>query len=274
MLNLLKTSIVVFIVTFTVGCGNKKVPRWELDYQRATDPKRVEDVHKIAELVEKFHEKAGRYPLTNGDFKLPVDVPITKKKYNWPASTVQMHTFEEKLNSVLGSNTKVPVDPQKVDALGGRRLYWYYSDGKDYIVSAYLFFETANTRSIGPYTHKYQVGSTSVPEKKIFKFDNIKQGGNLNGLANDYENIGLFYLGRGSLDDAEDMFNEGLRICERLGLEQDSARNFKNLGVVYNKRGEKDKARRYWTESRDLYAKIEMFDMAEDVQKELNGLEK
>jgi tetratricopeptide (TPR) repeat protein len=200
---------------------NCEAPKWEIDYQKNVDPRRVEDVHKIAQMAEDFYEEKGHYPLADGKFKLPLTVEITTKKYedsDLLPNPVPMEELEKELKSVLGEDIVLPLDPQKVDAWGGPRLYQYFTTGKHYFVSTNLFFPKLGARYLMPYTYKYEVGSVTNPKQKSFKFSHIKEGEKSARLAYDYEDMALFHLGKKEFDEAERLFEGSLEIYKSLDM--------------------------------------------------------
>lgn len=94
----------------------------------------------------------------------------------------------------------------------------------------------------------------------------------LEGLASASGNLGNVYQARGDLDAAEEMYKQSLAINERLGRFEGAALQYGNIGVVYETRGDLIAARDHWTKARDLYAKIGMPQMVENVQSWLDGL--
>jgi len=126
-------------------------PKAELEWQKNADKQRVEDLNNLANLVKSFHEKTGYYPLAKSDIPFPIYIDLTSKKYESDVTHVDMKHFVDEIKSVLGSDVTVPVDPQKYDAWGGARLYQYFTDGIDYGLYTFLFFERDNTEQIEPF---------------------------------------------------------------------------------------------------------------------------
>jgi tetratricopeptide (TPR) repeat protein len=96
--------------------------------------------------------------------------------------------------------------------------------------------------------------------------------GRLEGMAIRYGNLGAVYQERGDLDQAETMHRKSLAIEEKLGRREGMASDYANLGTVYEQRGDLGAAREYGTRSRDLFARIGMPHMVEEVQSWLDGL--
>ena len=159
------TRTIFPIIAFLVGCSSTP-PAWEIDYQKAQDPIRIQHAHSIACLVEEFYGKVGYYPLSKGKYPLPAYV-VMKQGKKYPPPAIPVKELELEMSQVLGRKIQLPYDPQRVDAWG-YRLYQYQTNGKDYFVSVHLFFDLPQqVRYVAPYTYKYQVSSKAVPKRKI-----------------------------------------------------------------------------------------------------------
>ncbi|MFC1512806.1 hypothetical protein ACFL4S_02030, partial [bacterium] len=132
--------ILIFIFTFMfLGCavlGPNSI--MEKSYQADMDQIRIRDVHYIASLVEKYYNIKGYYPFGDGIHPLPVNASLTNSKKYMRPGFIMKAEFDKELKLVLGEETIIPKDPQKIHPYGPR-LYQYYTDGENYTVSAYLF---------------------------------------------------------------------------------------------------------------------------------------
>ncbi|MDC0936728.1 hypothetical protein OAS39_10615 [Pirellulales bacterium] len=149
------------------------------------DEQRISDVHKIATLVERFKEAAGHYPYEEaflnpepGFVAVPASVNITRlelpDQYRYPPPGVSgavfgYQDFQDYLREVLGDDVVLPSDTEPPP-----RFYQYHFDGQNYFVSAVLTSATPDTREVAPGWHKYQVGSTAVPDQKVLRFSDIQ----------------------------------------------------------------------------------------------------
>ena len=93
-------------------------------------------------------------------------------------------------------------------------------------------------------------------------------------MASTYGNLGLIYLTRGELDRAEEMHKKSLAIEEKLGRLEGMASDYGNLGSVALLRGDLAGAQKLWTKARDLFAKVGMPDMVNEMQGWLDELPK
>jgi Flp pilus assembly protein TadD len=93
------------------------------------------------------------------------------------------------------------------------------------------------------------------------------------GMANAYGKLGLIYRTRGDLDQAERMIRKALEIDEKLGRLKGMASHYGSLGLIYLTRGRLKEARVVWTESRNLFHRADMPNMAERVQRQLDELD-
>jgi len=164
-----------------------------LQYQAAIDCRRIQAVHTIADLAERYKEKRGYYPLAD-DVRVSFDaqssnsaisVIITNKELpksytvNPPAEIegkmILPHKFEEEVGQVLGIEVSLPYDPQ-TNFAWEKRFYLYKVMSDDqYSVSGILFSATKYTQKQGNHRHRYQVGSTLSRDKNTRIYKAIKE---------------------------------------------------------------------------------------------------
>ena len=97
--------------------------------------------------------------------------------------------------------------------------------------------------------------------------------GRREGMALNYGNLGNVYFTRGDLDQAEQMYRKSLEIDRELGLREGMANQYSNLGSVCERRGDLTGARENWIQARDLFEKIGMPHMVQQVQGWLDTLD-
>jgi len=172
--------IMFFIIGFLVYMYYPE-NHFALQYQAAVDCKRVQAVHNIAGLAERFYERQGYYPLANyshasRDKQSPgsaISVIVTDKELprsytvNPPleieGKLIMPGWFEEEVSRVLGVKVKLPYDPQTNFAWEKRfYLYKVMPDG-NYSVSGILFSPTEYTQKEAKHRHRYKV--VSMPSK-------------------------------------------------------------------------------------------------------------
>ena len=156
-----------------------------------TDADRINDVHAIAEIIERYHDITGKYPFQeNWDIMppgykfVPITVNITDQelppKYlvpvpGNPGSVLPTDKFENYLSAVLGEKITLPYDDRDVRQPNCAPFHQFYYDGKRYLVSAVLENPTPDTRTYNKVCHKYTVGSQADPEHKILKYTRKKE---------------------------------------------------------------------------------------------------
>jgi len=160
-----------------------------LKYQAAIDCRRIQAVHTIADLAERYKEKQGYYPLADGvrtsfdeqSSGRAISVIITNKELpksytvNPPAEIegkmVSPHRFEEEIGRVLGIEVSLPYDPQTNFAWEKRFYLYKVTPDDQYSVSGILFSATEYTQKQGNHRYRYQVASTLYQDKnsRIYK---------------------------------------------------------------------------------------------------------
>lgn len=139
-------------------------------YHVAIDQQRVDDLHRIAGIVEAYHDRTGRYPLATLEIPVTVGVNLTdadlppryqRPPPGAPGRVVPYAVFLNELRSVLGDDLELPQDPQTV-AVHAPNFYQYqFYEGGHYYLSGNLYFERAGTERLGPHYFKYELSSRS-----------------------------------------------------------------------------------------------------------------
>lgn len=141
---------------------------------------RVNAVHEIAAMAERYKEQTGAYPFA-GSANVPVEVILSgdplrgEERFPNPGTSgivLDWRYFWEEINKVSQVSPRVPVDPPRTGAHAPNYIQ-YYTDHKNYFVAASLDHPTDNTRKVGQHYYKYEVGSIAIPEKKIRNFKEI-----------------------------------------------------------------------------------------------------
>ncbi len=76
--------------------------------------------------------------------------------------------------------------------------------------------------------------------------------GNKEGMADAYNNLGVFYSIRDELHKAEAMYRKALELYEELGSKDAMAIVCNNLGVVYKTRGDLEQAEAMFRKAKEL----------------------
>jgi len=95
--------------------------------------------------------------------------------------------------------------------------------------------------------------------------------GHLEGEAIQCGNIGLLYLTRGKLDEAETWLNKSLALNERLGRIEGIASDNRDLGLVHQARGDASQARSCWAMARNHYLSMGMMHEIQELDGYLNS---
>ncbi len=151
--------------------GQPAAERLEADFQTAADAKRVNDVHKIAELLEAHRAKTGQLPFEQ---KMPADSILTvliaapkaqaelEGRGN-PLGVDPPGAFAgqllAELRPVIGDEAVLPVDPQR-GATGAPNAYYVrFKPGGQYLVAAFLRRPRAGATAVAPGVYAYALRS-------------------------------------------------------------------------------------------------------------------
>ena len=142
-----------------------------LQYQAAIDCRRINAVHAIAELAERYRSQQGYYPLSrNRGSEEPQIVSVVVSNKELPRSyavrpppeiqgvLIPPDQLDQALEQVLGEAIELPDDPQ-TNFAWEKRFYLYKTtaDG-GYSVSGTLFSATEHTVEETSRRFRYQVG--------------------------------------------------------------------------------------------------------------------
>ncbi len=107
--------------------------------------------------------------------------------------------------------------------------------------------------------------------EKVFRIASAGDDEGWQAVANC--NLGVIYLTRGELVEAEKWHRKSLAIHERLGRQEGMAAAYGNLGLIYQTRGNVAQARDLWIKSIVKYKSIGMPHMVGKIQAALDGLD-
>jgi hypothetical protein len=151
--------------------------QFALQYQQRADCQRRQDLHQVAELLERHFGRTGHYPLTGST---PISTVLTEEalprqfKVNPPpeitGSLVPAAELKAALEQGLGEEIKLPADPQTAFAWGSRYYLYQLDDNGDYLLTATLFSETPQTFKQARYRYLYRIGSKASAQEKIQHF--------------------------------------------------------------------------------------------------------
>lgn len=151
--------------------GRSRAEQLEAEFQTAADAKRVNDVHKIAELLEAHRAKTGRLPF---EAEMPANAVLTvliaapkaqaelKGRGN-PLGGEPPGAFAKDLlidlRASAGDAVVLPVDPQR-GATGAPNAYYVrFKPGGQYLVAGFLRRPRANTAPLAPGVYAYALRS-------------------------------------------------------------------------------------------------------------------
>lgn len=151
--------------------GRPAAEHLEADFQTAADAKRVNDVHKIAQMLEAHRAKSGLLPFER---KMPADSILTvlvaapkaqaelEGRGN-PLGVDPPGAFAgqllAELRPVVGDEAVLPVDPQR-GATGAPNAYYVrFKPGGEYLVAAFLRQPRAGATVVAPGVYAYALRS-------------------------------------------------------------------------------------------------------------------
>ena len=147
------------------------IARREAEYQRSATGKRINDVHKIADLLEAYSNRTGHLPL---DRDIPsgealtviVGAPEVERTLQpngnplgaEPPSLASAELLAE-LQAKLGPTVSLPVDPQKVSNGPPNAYYVRFRANGQYLVAGFLRQPHAATVEVWPGVFGYGLRS-------------------------------------------------------------------------------------------------------------------
>lgn len=141
---------IVAVVVALLAAGAATLSSLESRYQNSASAKRINDVHKIADLLESYRARTGRLPLDSdippgGALTVIVGAPDVERQlqprgnpFGPEPPTLASDKLLAALQSVLGPAVRLPVDPQR-SGNGAPNAYYvrFRADGQ-YLVAGFL----------------------------------------------------------------------------------------------------------------------------------------
>lgn len=187
MRNILATavSLGLFLVVGFMAYMYYPENHFALQYQKGADCQRRQDIHRTAELIERYFGLKGHYPLGADPTQLPISVVLSEETLprqflvNPPPEIsgrlVPASRLKNTLQEGLGERVHLPADPQTAFAWGSRYYLYQLNGSGDYHLSATLFSPTEQSLKKGRYHHRFQVGSKASASEKTQQFSEIAE---------------------------------------------------------------------------------------------------
>jgi len=154
-----------------------------LEYQKVADCQRQKDIHRAAELIERYFELTGHYPLDSPPAHREISVILTEEalprqfKVNPPpeirGELIPAAELKRTLEQTLKEKIRLPADPQTAFAWGSRYYLYRLDTGGNYSLSATLFSRTTHTLEQDRYRHSYHVGSKKSEHEGMRRYIDI-----------------------------------------------------------------------------------------------------
>ncbi|MCF6282256.1 MAG: hypothetical protein L3J28_08610 [Candidatus Polarisedimenticolaceae bacterium] len=159
-----------------------------LQYQASIDCRRINDVHAIAALVERYHDQQGYYPLSRErGTEVPQVVSVIVSDKELPRSysvrpppeirgmLIPPDVLDHELERILNEKVILPYDPQTSFAWEKRFYLYRTTADSHYSVTGTLFSANEHSVEQASHRHHYQVGSIASSAEKIQQYRSIKQ---------------------------------------------------------------------------------------------------
>lgn len=152
-------------------------PAVEAAYQRDADAKRINDVHRIAALLDEYKAAVGHYPyvdrpvsaygkdaymVTIGMPRAEADLKKRPNPFGMQIDTRYSRDLIAVLSEGLNRRIVLPVDPQRVPIAGPNAYFVFFFDDDTYLVTAYLYGSIPQAAPLAPHVNLYGVSSGSL----------------------------------------------------------------------------------------------------------------
>ena len=171
------SAIIAFALCLVMGAMYASYQMGETNYQRDTSAKKINDVHKIAQILEEYKEQAGHYPFYDpkpakeGYVKVPVMVIIGMPSAEASLSArpnpfsisvgryLSKHLILE-LSKVLKRKVILPVDPQNVPTTSPNAYFVFFmADQDEYVVLCFSYGPVEYSTEVIPHVNVYALSS-------------------------------------------------------------------------------------------------------------------
>ncbi|NEX92900.1 hypothetical protein [Caulobacter sp. 17J65-9] len=155
----------------TSGAGARGLADMEARYQQSASAKRVNDVHKIADLLEAYYARTGRLPLDqrippSGYLTVIVGAPKVERRLQprgnplgREAPVLASAEMLAALREALGPEVRLPVDPQKAPNGPPNAYYVRFRPNGQYLVTGFLRQPYDFTIQVAPDVYVYALRS-------------------------------------------------------------------------------------------------------------------
>ncbi|MBL4615474.1 MAG: hypothetical protein JKY27_11460 [Magnetovibrio sp.] len=159
--------------------GGGAVYQWnERNAQQCNDATRQADLFTIAQMIEDYEEKAGRYPFQASDDKVTQallasrDLIATERQSasEEPMIILDKDAFYDELERVLGAGLVVRLTDPQTTARTAPNYYQYRATNDAYYLTANLSKSVPQTLELGPDNHRFQLSSIYNAANKIYPF--------------------------------------------------------------------------------------------------------
>jgi hypothetical protein len=189
---LIGLGVVLLIVATGVGVLSYKLNKTggtNPDYQHDADIVRLNDLATLASMIEKFHDKTGRYPL-EGKVDVPNYVNIATPNQSrsitgsppYDHKVTHVNEFWDELSGVLGEEMEVVSDPQRFP-VNKPIHYIYMIKDATYYAAVHLQNAFPFARKIGEYYYKLEVSNSPNSEQKIWTYRELMENADFKAAA-------------------------------------------------------------------------------------------
>lgn len=173
-----KVAIATAVVVVASAAGaawwlSKTYADGEARFQTAADAKRINDVHKIAELIEVYQDKTGHSPFEgpgasklDGPFTVLVGAPKAERELAPRGNPLGQEPPAARsadllgvLRAELGTHVTLPIDPQRGETGAPNAYYVRFKPGGEYLVAGFLRRPNATAAPLVPGVYGYAVRS-------------------------------------------------------------------------------------------------------------------
>jgi len=147
------------------------------DFQHDADIVRLKHISYLGDLIERFHDKTGNYPLSSDQEKYVYFVSPSQEQYALDNKTFKKDQnpileFKKELELKLEQDVIIPFDPQLVP-VNKPAFYVYRVNESGYTLTAHLFEGKGISNKVKKYHYELNISSKTDKEKSIYTYDEI-----------------------------------------------------------------------------------------------------
>lgn len=147
------------------------------DYQHDADIVRLQHISYLGDLIERYIDITGAYPLASDEEKYVFFVSPSQEQYAsgnkmFKDNLARLEEFKDSIESVLDIEMIIPFDPQ-LEPVNKPTFYVYRADKSGYTLTGHLFSGKGISKKINKYYYELNISNNEIKKDNIYTYQTI-----------------------------------------------------------------------------------------------------